>query len=367
MFVVLCYLSYVIRDFGVEIFAVKLKVIILIIGAAGLAGCNSVNRLKSEVLHPFSSPEELIAKRALNQRDGGAKDYVYLWGQAQKNNTTQAMYPRSILTQYCHEQGGKFSLLYKSNFSAVADVAQRKRLSANRGVVQGSGAYQCRMDDLTESWIVSIEPTSERQVDKTSQTRSVRLLTQVMSPSQAKNFYRPTKARVPLEQTKSASIKTTTPPKTPAAKATNELKESARKELERKELERKELERKELEKKEAEKKQLAAASARATVAETPQQYQMKIYVAARRDINSGKNLNNACNNAQRAYNYGKLQGTEGTRVYTESGMLVARCLNSIPVYASRFPNAKAQSKRILQNLANNYNHAGAKNLLRQLK
>jgi hypothetical protein len=94
---------------------------------------------------------------------------------------------------------------------------------------------------------------------------------------------------------------------------------------------------------------------------------MKIYVAARRDINSGKNLNNACNNAQRAYNYGKLQGTEGTRVYTESGMLVARCLNSIPVYASRFPNAKAQSKRILQNLANNYNHAGAKNLLRQLK
>src|SRR5690606_2739596 len=129
-----------------------------------------------------------------------------------------------------------------------------------------------------------------------------------MSLSQAKNFYRPTKARVAVEKTTPASIKTTTPPKTPAAKTTNELKESARKELERKE---------------AEKKQLAAASARAAVAETPQQHQMKIYVAARRDINSGKNLNNACNNAQRAYNYGKLQGTEGTRVYTESGMLVA--------------------------------------------
>src|SRR5690606_23943319 len=123
---------------------------------------------------------------AFNQLDGGAKNYVYLWGQAQKNNTTQAMYPRSILTKYCHKQGGKFSLLYKSNFSAVSDVAQRKRLSDNRGVVQGSGAYQCRMDDLTESWIVSIEPTSERQIDKTSQTRSVRLLARVMSPSQAK-------------------------------------------------------------------------------------------------------------------------------------------------------------------------------------
>src|SRR5690606_30898381 len=106
---------------------------------------------------------------------------------------------------------------------------------------------------------------------------------------------------------------------------------------------------------------------RASVVETPQQQQMKLYVAARRDINSGKNLNNACNNAQRAYNYGKLQGTEGTRVYTESGMLVARCLNGIPAYANRFPNANTQAKRVLQNLSNNYNHNGAKNMLRQIK
>ncbi|WP_216935607.1 MULTISPECIES: hypothetical protein [unclassified Acinetobacter] len=321
-----------------------------------------MNRLKSEVLHPFASPEELIAKRALNQRDGSAKDYIYLWGQAQKNNTTQAMYPRSVLTQYCHEQGGKFSLLYRSNFNAVADVAQRKRLSANRGVVQGSGAYQCRMDDLAESWIVSIEPVSERQVDKTSQNRSVRLLTRLMSTTEATNFYLATnKATVATQKKTAVSIKT------PVAKTTNEIKESARKEQERKDLERKELEKKELEKKETEKKQLAAASVRAVVAETPQQQQMKLYVAARRDINSGKNLNNACNNAQRAYNYGKLQGTEGTRVYTESGMLVARCLNSIPAYANRFPNAKAQAQRTLQNLATHYNHSGAKNMLRQIK
>ena len=112
---------------------------------------------------------------------------------------------------------------------------------------------------------------------------------------------------------------------------------------------------------------VAVPAARTTSIETPQQQQMKLYVAARRDINSGKNLNNACNNAQRAYNYGKLQGTEGTRVYTESGMLVARCLSSIPVYANRIPNSKVQAKRILQNLATNYNHTGAKNQLRQLK
>ncbi|MGE8538650.1 MAG: hypothetical protein ACN6NI_05150 [Acinetobacter sp.] len=336
----------------------KLKVIILIIGAAALAGCNSISRLKSEVLHPFASPEELIAKRALNQADGRAKDYIYLWGPSQKNNTTQAMYPRSILTQYCHEQGGKFSLLYKSKFSAVGDSAQRKRLSVNRGVLQGSGAYQCRMDDLAESWIVSIEPVAERQIDKSSQNRSVQLLTRVMSSTEARNFYLASNKATVAPQKKIA-----TSVKTPVAKTTD-LKEPARKEQERKELERKEPE-----KKEAEKKPTATTvvPVRASLAETPQQQQMKLYVAARRDINSGKNLNNACNNAQRAYNYGKLQGTEGTRVYTESGMLVARCLNSIPAYANRFPNAKAQAKRILQNLSGNYNHSGAKNLLRQLK
>ena len=118
-----------------------------------------------------------------------------------------------------------------------------------------------------------------------------------------------------------------------------------------------------------EKKEVVSPPAKTAVrvAETPQQQQMRLYVAARRDINSGRNQVNACNNAQRAYNYGKLQGTEGTRVYTESGMLVARCLTSISSYSSRFPNANAQAKRILQNLANHYNHAGAKNMLRQMK
>lgn len=100
---------------------------------------------------------------------------------------------------------------------------------------------------------------------------------------------------------------------------------------------------------------------------TEQQQQMQYYVAARRDLGKGQNQVNACNNAQRAYNYGKLQGTDGTKVYTESGMLVARCLTSVPAYKNRFSNSKAQATRILQNLSNNYNHAGAKHMLGQMK
>ena len=47
----------------------------------------------------------------------------------------------------------------------------------------------------------------------------------------------------------------------------------------------------------------------AQVAETLQQQQLKSYVAARRDLNSGKISVAACN-AQRAYNYGRLEPTE---------------------------------------------------------
>jgi len=318
----------------------------------GLVACNGMPHNKKTILHPYHSPQELIAKRALNQPDGQAKEYIYVWDTSQKQNNTQAMYPRSILTQYCHEQGGKFSLLYKSQLSLVRDSSQRKRLSANRGVAQGIGAYKCHMGDLTESWIASVEPIAERQLNKTSQTRSVRLLTRLMNESEVKSFYRPVKkAAVALENKATNAAKATTPVKPLVAK--NDIKESARKELE---------------KKEADKKLLAATPkpAPVAVAETPQQQQMKLYVAARRDINSARNLNNACNNAQRAYNYGKQQGTEGTRVYTESGMLVARCLTNISTYSTRFPNAKGQARRILNHLATQYNHSGAKNMLRQL-
>ncbi|ATO18382.1 hypothetical protein BS636_01185 [Acinetobacter sp. LoGeW2-3] len=332
-----------------------------------LAACNSMERAKKNILHPFHSPQELIVKRGINQPDGKAKEYVYLWDQKQHSNSTQAMYPRSIVTQYCHEQGGKLSLLYKSKFSLVGDSAQRTRLAANRGVVQGVGAYKCTMDDLAESWIVSIEPVSERQPEKNSKTRNVRLLTRLMETAEAHNFYRAA-ASTPNPAKKQLNVaKATVTPiakTTVAAKPATELKDHDRKEQDRKELERKELAKVEAEKKEQ--KPVTVATPRATVVETPQQQQMKLYVAARRDINNGKNLNNACNNAQRAYNYGKQHGTEGTRVYTESGMLVARCLTGISTYSSRFPNAKGQAQRVLSGLATQYNHAGAKNMLRQL-
>ncbi|WP_312157669.1 hypothetical protein [Acinetobacter variabilis] len=326
----------------------KLKLIIPTICVASLAGCNSIQQMKSDMQHPYVSPQELIVKRNLNQADGSAKEYVYSWEKSKQHLEPQSLYPRTTLSQYCHERGGKFSLLYKSQLASVKDSAQKNRLSKNRYVTQGIGAYQCTMPQ-GQNWIVSIEPISEHQPDKNNTTRVVRILSKLQSPAEARHFYQ--------------GHKTTTKSNKIAEK--NAAKTSVKDE--KKELDKKEADKKEIKIPAIEPAVIAVPAARTTSIETPQQQQMKLYVAARRDINSGKNLNNACNNAQRAYNYGKLQGTEGTRVYTESGMLVARCLSSIPVYANRIPNSKVQAKRVLQNLATNYNHTGAKNQLRQLK
>ena len=111
----------------------------------------------------------------------------------------------------------------------------------------------------------------------------------------------------------------------------------------------------------------AVKTAPSRVVETPQQQQTRLYVAARRDLNNGRNQINACNNAQLAYGYGRLRGNTGVNAYAESGMLVARCLTSIPAYSRRFNNADDRAKKILQNLASSYNHAGAKQMLKQLK
>ncbi len=316
-----------------------------------LTACTQVERLKSGAEPNYASPQEFIAKKNLNNQDGTAKDYIYVWDAKQKGNSTQSLIPRTTLSQYCHTKSGRLVLSYKSQLSLVKNTAQKRRLAADKSLAQGIGAYQCKFADGTH-WLVSIEPMSEQAVQKNSATRSVKLLTKVMSMHEARQFYRGAVSLDKKIEAPKNSAKNT--PKAVAKKEASlkeNLKENPSKEL----------------------KPTTVDVATPTVlpnnhaAESVQQQQARLYVAARRDINTGKNITNACNNAQKAYSFGKLQGTEGTRVYTESGMLVARCLNSIPSYGSRIPNAKGQARRILTNLAHNYNHSGAKNMLRQMK
>ena len=306
-----------------------------------LFGCATVDQYSPNSVKHFASPQELIVQKKLNQPNGAAKEYVYYWGPQRKEQPAESMLPRKYLGSYCQSQNGRLTLAYKSSMSLVKSAWSKKLLNSYRDVKQGIGAYRC-VGNHGENWIVSIEPVTERQLEQRGEARVVSLVTKIMSEDEARRFYRATS-----ESTKAAPKAVPSNPKTINKTKVAEVKE----------------------KPEEKKEPVAAAvkTAPSRVVETPQQQQTRLYVAARRDLNNGRNQINACNNAQRAYNYGKLQGAEGTRIYTESGMLVARCLTGVSNYRSRFPNSDAQAKRILQNLANNYNHAGAKNMLRGMK
>ncbi len=154
-----------------------------------LTACTQVERLKSGAEPNYASPQEFIAKKNLNNQDGTAKDYIYVWDAKQKGNSTQSLIPRTTLSQYCHTKSGRLVLSYKSQLSLVKNTAQKRRLAADKSLAQGIGAYQCKFADGTH-WLVSIEPMSEQAVQKNSATRSVKLLTKVMSMHEARQFYR---------------------------------------------------------------------------------------------------------------------------------------------------------------------------------
>jgi hypothetical protein len=323
----------------------------ILIGGVGITlhGCTSFNALSSDdSVKNYASAQEMIVQKNINQPNGQAKEYVYSWGVKQNDKEPQSLYPRKYLNNYCSAKQGKFTLLYKSSMALVKDASDKKRLSASGNVKQGIGAYKC-VQKNGQSWIASIESVAERKLNDGSDARAVSLQTRLMSADEAKKFYKnistniADKKIISNDQGNKKALNKTALQKEAEAKKEADLKKETKLTLE-----------------------LPAAQP-LKVVESPQQQQMKFYVAARRDLNSGKNQISACNNAQRAYNYGKLQGTEGTRVYTESGMLVARCLTSVPSYSNRFSNSKAQATRVLQNLAVNYNHRGAKNMLRQMK
>ena len=297
-------------------------------------GCATSKGFNQASLHKYATPQDLIVDKKLNHSATEGRAYVYDWGLPKKDRATEVLVPRKYLGSYCQSQGGRLTLAYKSQMSQVKNSNSVKHLSQQNDLTQGIGAYRC-VNQKQASWLVSIEPISDVKATNQGQ-RSVILLTQVMTEQEAKNLYKPV-------------VKKTEVAKKATAKA--EIKEESKVKQEEKKV------------------QLPVSTVKPTakISETPQQQQTQLYVAARRDINANKNVVNACNSAQHAYNFGKLQGTEGTKVYTESGMLVARCLTQISSYATRFPNSQAQAKRILQNLANNYNHSGAKNMLSQMK
>ena len=316
--------------------------------AITLSGCNSMQGSSTDSVKNFTSPQQLIVEKNINNSNGQAKEYIYDWGAQNNQREPQSLYPRKYLSQYCSAKEGQFSLLHKSSLSLVREGGSKKLLSNHRNVKQGIGAYRCIQAD-GKMWIISIEPASERKNNENN-TRVVGLISKVMSAEAARKFYNNSSATnnasPGVKPVYNQSVKN--PPNKALVVKENEAKKEA--EL----------------KKESKAVLGVPEKVPVRVAESPQQQQLKSFVAARRDLNKGQNQLNACNNAQHAYNFGKLSSS-AANVYTESGMLVARCLTSVPSYSSRFSNSNVRAKGILQNLANHHNHAGAKHMLKQMQ
>lgn len=326
--------------FFMRVFKSKVVVnykILCVFGVLGsvLQGCTSLGNIAQTAFTNIASPQELIVERKINDTDKNSKEYVYHTVGVKNEKDIEALYPRSMFSQYCQAHGGRFSQTQKSSFSLVKDPWAKKLLRTYNSLKQGTGAFRCQLNN-GEQWLVSIEALSERKLPNSNDTRVVNLQSKVLTESAPRSM-------TPITPSK----KTVT--KAPATKAEVKKEEESKKEVEPKK----------------ENKEVPPKAVKAV--ETPQQQQAKLYVAARRDINSGRNQVAACNSAQRAYNYGRLPGSDASNVYTESGILVARCLTGIPSYSSRFSNPKGQAKYVLQNLAKNHNHTAAKNMLKQMK
>lgn len=303
-----------------------------------------MNALTSDTLQNFSSPQDVIDKKNINENNSSAKEYVYDWGPRYPNQQIQSLIPRSSLSNYCLAKGGKFTLFQRSSMHLVKELGARKLLNTHSSVKQGIGTYYCKQSDGQE-WYVSIEPLSERKLDNAS--RVVNLQTKLMTLDEVKRFYSKVNTTLSMPEKKQSSVNTKVVPHTVTklnpVKVVDEKKQTP-----------------------AEVEETKEKPPVNRIISTPQSQQMQLYTSARKDLGRGQNQINACNTAERAYSLGRLRDVSGINAYAESGILVAKCLTSIPSYSRRFANPDDRAKRILQNLATNQNHTVAKHMLKQM-
>lgn len=223
--------------------------------------------MSSNSLTQYTSAQDLIIKKNINQPNGTAKEYVYAWGAKNKQAEPHSLYPRKYLNNYCHDKAGSFSLLHKSTLHLVNDVKDRNILANNQNVKQGIGAYQC-IQKNGQRWIVSIEPVSEVKSTQYADARAVRLQAEIMGAEEARRFYK----------NNAPSVNATKKPLSVVNTTKNNVVKPVVKEPE--------------DKKSEEKKELVVAEpVKRTVqpALTAQQQQMQYYVAVRRDLAKGEN------------------------------------------------------------------------------
>lgn len=317
------------------------KIVYISVLMSALCGCTTTMEKKNSIsFKNYSSVEAMIVDRRLNQSTTQGKDYVYDWGPHVGNQQPQTQQPKQAATSYCAVKGGELQQLYGSHFAFVENNWSKKLLATYASVRENIGVYQCKQKD-GQQWIISIEPIAERKLSQEQESRVVTLFTQVITPKDAEKIYAKHQKKsilaVPIVESKAATNVNTvksTPVKPAEVKKEDKAVPEPTKEV---------------------------------VKETVQQQQQRLYLGARRDLNRGVNQLAACNQAQQAHNLGRFYNSSGPNIYIESGVLVAKCLTTVPAYQKKFVNPNARAKTILQEIVNLQNHTVAKHMLNQLK
>jgi hypothetical protein len=156
--------------------------ILCVFGVLGsvLQGCTSLGNIAQTAFTNIASPQELIVERKINDTDKNSKEYVYHTVGVKNEKEIEALYPRSMFSQYCQAHGGRFSQTQKSSFSLVKDPWAKKLLRTYNSLKQGTGTFRCQLNN-GEQWLVSIEALSERKLPNSNDTRVVNLQSKVLT------------------------------------------------------------------------------------------------------------------------------------------------------------------------------------------
>lgn len=277
-------------------------------------GCMSIDKIDTAAVQGFSSPQELLAAKKVNGRNGKGEDYVYYWGSGTDDtHDPESLYPHRYLTRYCESKSGKFERLYKSEQDltgrSYGDFWQK-----HKNVTQGIGGFKCTQAN-GQKWFASIEPVGHRFMDSRQyDIRYVKLLTEILPEQELKKKYKD-------EESFKAIVRDVTDNKVSAADMEKMLN-------------------------------------------SPNLQQVKLYFEANKQYVNGDHLA-ACNKVEKAYQFGNFYPKGGSNAYTESAFLFARCLGTVPAFARRYDEPSRLSYRIVKELAEKHKFKEAQDFLRK--
>ena len=114
-------------------------------------GCVTANSIKPSDVKAYKTPNDLIAAKSLNGKDGNGKEYLF------EASVPDALIPYVYMSNFCATQDGRFFQMSKSMFRYLRGT----HIPAlnNQRLMSATGTFTCASK---APWNVSIEPVLSR-------------------------------------------------------------------------------------------------------------------------------------------------------------------------------------------------------------